>query len=52
MSMELKDKIQKDLKKRNITPQTVKQTFFNSFSGIPRKPVLYYNITSVFLFWM
>ena len=34
MSMELKDKIQKDLKKRNITPQTVKQTFFNSFSGI------------------
>ena len=34
MSMELKDKIQKDLKKRNITPQTVAQTFMNSLNGI------------------
>ena len=34
MSMELKDKIQKDLKKRNITPKTVMQTFTNSLNGI------------------
>lgn len=34
MSMELKDKIQKDLKKRNITPKTVMQTFLNSINGI------------------
>ena len=34
MSMELKDKIQKDLKKRNITPKTVMQTFMNSIDGI------------------
>ena len=34
MSMELKDRIQKDLKKRNITPQTVKQTFLNSLNGV------------------
>ena len=34
MSMELKDKIQEDLKKRNITPQTVMQTFMNSLNGI------------------
>jgi len=34
MSTELKDKIQEDLKKRNITPKSVIQTFKNSVSGI------------------
>ena len=34
MSMELKDKIKKDLKKRNITPKTVMQTINNSINGI------------------
>ena len=34
MSMELKDKIKKDLKKRNITPKSVIQTIRNSINGI------------------
>ena len=34
MSTELKDRIQKDLKKRNITPTTVMQTIKNSINGI------------------
>lgn len=34
MSMELKDKIQKDLKKRNITPKSILQTVKNSLNGI------------------
>ena len=34
MSMELKDKIKKDLKKRNITPTTVMQTIKNSINGV------------------
>ena len=34
MSTELKDKIQEDLKKRNITPKSVMQTVKNSISGI------------------
>ena len=34
MSMELKDKIQKDLKKRNITPKSIMQTVKNSINGI------------------
>ena len=34
MSMELKDKIKKDLKKRNITPKSVIQTIKNSLNGI------------------
>ena len=34
MSTELKKIIEKDLKKRNITPKSVMQTFRNSISGI------------------
>ena len=34
MSSELKDKIQEDLKKRNITPRSVLQTTKNSLNGI------------------
>lgn len=34
MSTELKNKIKKDLKKRNITPKTVYQTIKNSLCGI------------------
>lgn len=34
MSTELKDKIQKDLRKRNITPKSVLQTTKNSINGI------------------
>jgi len=34
MSMELKDKIQEDLRKRNITPKSVMMTLVNSLNGI------------------
>jgi len=34
MSTELKDKIQEDLKKRNITPKSIIQTIKNSINGI------------------
>ena len=34
MSTELKKIIEKDLKKRNITPKSVMQTFMNSINGI------------------
>ena len=34
MSTELKKLIEKDLKKRNITPKSVMQTFMNSVNGI------------------
>lgn len=34
MSMELKNKIEKDLKKRNLTPKSVFQTVKNSLNGI------------------
>lgn len=34
MSTELKDKLRKDLKKRNITPTSVIQTIKNSLNGI------------------
>lgn len=34
MSTELKDKIQEDLRKRNITPKSVIQTVKNSINGI------------------
>lgn len=34
MSMELKEKIKVDLKRRNFTPNTVLNTIKNSFSGI------------------
>lgn len=34
MSMELKDRIEKDLKKRNFTPKGVLQTLINSLNGI------------------
>lgn len=34
MSMELKNRIEKDLKKRNLTPKSVFQTIKNSMNGI------------------
>lgn len=34
MSVELKDRIKKDLKKRNITPKSICQTTKNSINGI------------------
>ena len=34
MSTELKDKIQEDLRKRNITPRSIIQTIKNSVNGI------------------
>lgn len=34
MSMELKDKIQKDLKKRDFNPNSIFKTLKNSFNGI------------------
>lgn len=57
MSMGLKDKIKKDLKKRNITLKTVAQTIINSINGIiyyakDGKSIILYLIGLIFEIFM
>ena len=47
MSTELKDRIQEDLRKRNITPRSVIQTTKNSLNGIRTIPFDYVTFQSI-----